>query len=267
MTQLSINTLCTVIVCSCDKYADLLGPFSELWRKFWPDCPFETCLVTETAPEGSFVFDRIISCGTKTNWCERLVEALGQITTPYILMLCDDYYLFEKVETKLVLGRLNQIHKYNASNLRMIPNPRLTRTNSLEFSEDQSLRRYRNHTAYSIATQAGFWNREFLLNLARGKGSIWEFERYGSFDPISSDKTLLVTVKKEFPFLDAVHKGHWEQFGLNCCLANKVDLSHVHRTLPPLKTRLIEGTKAILFRILPTDLLVRIQNRFALGAK
>ena len=42
---------CTVLVASCDKYADLLGPFSALWRKFWPDCPFEVVLVTESEPD------------------------------------------------------------------------------------------------------------------------------------------------------------------------------------------------------------------------
>ena len=45
---------CTVVVAGCDKYADLLAPFSALWRKFWPDCPFETVLLTETVPCDGF---------------------------------------------------------------------------------------------------------------------------------------------------------------------------------------------------------------------
>ena len=44
------NAGCMVLGASCDKYADILVPFSVLWRKFWPDCPFETVLVTETVP-------------------------------------------------------------------------------------------------------------------------------------------------------------------------------------------------------------------------
>ncbi len=46
------NLDCTVLVASCDKYADLLRPFDILWRKYWADCPFETVLVTETTPAG-----------------------------------------------------------------------------------------------------------------------------------------------------------------------------------------------------------------------
>ena len=100
-----MNTDCTVLVCSCDKYADLLTPFSVLWRKFWPDCPFETVLVTETRPEQELCFSRVVACGKGGDWCGRLVEALETISTPYILMLCDDYYLFAPVDTAGILRR------------------------------------------------------------------------------------------------------------------------------------------------------------------
>ena len=70
------NTDCTVIVGSCDKYADLLGPFIALFRKFWPNCPFEVVLVTESDPH-IMGFDRIISCGDGMNWASRMEKALG----------------------------------------------------------------------------------------------------------------------------------------------------------------------------------------------
>ena len=262
------NGDCTVLVCSCDKYADLLSPFSFLWRKFWPDCPFKTVLVTETAPEDDgLCFDKIIACGRGGNWCSRLVSALSQIDTPYVLMLCDDYYLRERVDTGVVLKRLWQIKSFNAFNLRMIPNPVPGRDNSVSFGHDTDLLRYKPGTAYSIATQAGLWNRAFLSSLAEGKSSIWEFERYGSFDLKAAERPLLVTPTKEFPFVDAVHKGYWEKFGLAVCRANGAPVDTAARTLPPLKVRIIEGMKAIVFRIVPTTLLVRVQNKFALGAK
>ena len=260
------NNECTILVCSCDKYADLLRPFSDLWRKFWPDCPFDVMLVTETEPSASLCFDRVIACGPGGNWCSRLVRALGQIDTPYVLMLCDDYYLAKPVDTSLMLKRLSQIKTFDAANLRMIPNPTPKANNSTPFGQGYDLLQYKPHTAYCIATQSGFWNRKFLLDLAKGKSSIWEFERYGSFDPIITTKQLLVTPTKEFPFVDAVHKGYWETFGLAVCRENGIDLTGITRTLPPFKTRLIEGIKALIFRIVPTTLLVRFQNRFALGA-
>ena len=258
---------CTVIVCSCDKYADLLGPFLTLFRKFWPDCPFELVLITESEPAlaGPERFDRTICCGPGMNWASRLVRALEQVTTPYVLMLCDDYYLNRKVDTAQILKRLDEMKRFNASNLRMIPNPKPTAANTVGRRGD--LYEYRKDTAYCIATQAGFWERDFLRRLAEPVASIWEFERYGSFSVTDDPRPLLVTPTKEFPFLDAVHKGHWEKFGIACLKENGIAYDFSKRGLPPLSIRLKEFLKGVIFRIAPTTWLVRVQNRLSLGAK
>jgi len=255
------NGDCTVVVASCDKYADLLRPFSLLWRKFWPDCPFETVLETESEPADALCFDRIVACGRGGNWCCRLVKALEQVTTERVLLLCDDYYLENQVDTALVLKRLDQAKRFDAVNLRMIPNPKTDVT----YAED--LFEYRKNTAYCIATQAGIWNREFLRQLATGKESIWEFERYGSFEVGDESRPILGTPMKEFPFVDAVHKGCWEPFGVKVLRDNGIEVDFTKRGLPPLKTRLIEGLKAAVFACVPNTLIVRAQNALGMGAK
>ena len=259
-----MNSACTVVVGSCDKYADLLGPFITLFRKFWPDCPFEVVLVTESDPhiEG---FDRVIACGGGMNWASRMEKALAEVSTPTVLMLCDDYYLESQVDTENVLSRLSQMKALDAVNLRLIPNPVPKSSNSRPV--DYGLFEYRKNTAYCIATQAGLWDREFLKGLLRGKSSIWEFERYGSFAVGGESRPLLVTAEKEFPFLDAVHKGHWEKFGVKCLADNGIEYDFTKRGLPPLKVRLVEGLKGLVFAVVPNDWIVRVQNAFGLGAK
>lgn len=259
-----MNTDCTVVVGSCDKYADLLGPFITLFRKYWPDCPFEVVLVTESDPhvEG---FDRTIACGGGMNWASRMEKALGEVSTSTVMMLCDDYYLASTVDTVNVLTRLSQMRALDAVNMRLIPNPAPKSNNSKPV--DYGLFEYRKNMAYCIATQAGFWNREFLMGLLKGKSSIWEFERYGSFQIGGEARPLLVTPTKEFPFLDAVHKGHWEKFGVKCLADNDIDFDFSKRGLPPLSVRIKEGIKALIFSIVPNTLIVRIQNFFDLGAK
>ena len=254
---------CTVLVASCDKYADMLGPFSALWRKFWPDCPFEVVLVTETEPANAktLCFDRVVVCGKDGNWCSRLVKALDEIATPYVLMLCDDYYLEAPVDTARILMRLGQARELCAANLRLIPNPRPSQPYCADLME------YRKQTAYCVATQAGIWNREFLRGLADGKASIWEFERIGSFSVAKEKRPLLVVPTREFPFVDAVHKGCWEKFGLAVCRANGIEPDLSARGLPPLKTRFVEWMKALVFALFPATLIVRIQNALGSGAK
>jgi len=259
-----MNDDCTILVASCDKYSDLLGPFVRLFKKYWPDCPFELMLVTETDPQVAG-FSRVLACGKGLDWAERERRALKEIATPYVMMLCDDYYLSEPVDTKQMLMRLGQMKRFNAANLRLIPNPTPTKSNSKPFAE--GLLEYRKNTAYCIATQSGFWELGFLRKLAEGKTSIWDFERYGSFEVGDEPRPLLVTPTKEFPFLDAVHKGCWETWGVQCLKDNGIDYDFARRGLPSFKTRLVEGTKALVFRLVPNDWIVRIQNAFDLGAK
>lgn len=260
-----MNRDCTIVVCSCDKYVDLLGPFAALFRKYWPDCPFETVLVTETALADKLCFDRVIACGPGMNWASRLEKALADVETPYALMLCDDYLLSAKVDTAQMLSRLAQAKAHNAANLRLIPNPKPGPGNSRPAAD--GLFEYRKNTAYCIATQTGFWEHRFLRGLAKGKSSIWEFERHGSFEIGDEPRPLLVTPTQEFPFVDAVHKGYWEKAGVALCKANGVDIDFARRTLPPLRVRAIEALKDLVFAIFPWTLIVRVQNALGLGAK
>ena len=258
---MSLHPDCTVLVASCDKYADLLRPFSVLWKKFWPDCPFETVLVTESQPAEELCFDQIVACGPGGSWASRLVQALDSVSTPYVLMLCDDYFLESPVDTALILKRLSQIQTFDAVNLRLIPNPKIGQR------RDDGLMEYPKNTAYCISTLAGFWNKEFLQNLARPVASIWEFERYGSFSLEKETRPILAARRREFPFVDAVHKGCWEPFGVKVCQENGIEIDFSKRGLPSLGTRLVEGLKALVFALVPNTLIVRVQNALDAGAK
>ena len=255
------NAECTVVVGSCDKYADLLGPFIALFRKFWPDCPFEVVLVTETDPhiEG---FDRLVLTGVGKPWCTMLSEALERITTDFVLLLMDDYLLESRVDTSNILHRLDEAKRFGAASIRLNPNPpgrkSVAGTDLLEMPKN---------VAYCVTCQASIWRHDFLLGLARQNKSAWELERRGSFQVGNEPRPLLVAPTKEFPFIDAVHKGHWEKFGVKCLADNGITYDFSKRGLPPLKVRIIEGLKAFIFAVVPNNWIVRVQNAFDLGAK
>jgi len=208
-------------------------------------------LVTETEAGRAQGFDRTVCTGTGKNWSEMLAEALETVRTPYVLMLMNDYYLAERVDTDRILELLAKCKSADALNLRMNPTPKTAIKN----------------TAYSVSCQAGFWNREFLCDLVSKTKSAWEFERYGSFMFDESDpRPLLVTDKKEFPFLDVVHKGYWEPFGVRLLADNGIAYSGP-RTSPPLKVRFVEAVKSLIFAIFPWNLILRVQNALNVGMK
>lgn len=238
------NPDCTVLVTSCDAYRDVEGPFLQLFRKYWPDCPFELVIVSETGAAAGF--DRTILMGKSPEWRTRTVGALEQIETPYVLFLCNDYFLNAPVDTARILSFVETMRVKNALNYRLCPDP------------PQAIK----NTAYSVSCKAGIWNREFMLALARKYPSAWEFERKGSYDFDPSDpRPLLVTATQEFPFLDVVHKGYWEPWAADFLRREKVDVDISRRGFPPLRIRVKEWIKNVIFRLNP-DLVTRIQNRF-----
>ena len=255
-----MNPLCTVLVSSCDSYRDVEKPFVKLFRKYWPDCPFETVLVSETGSvEG---FDRVVLSGTGKTWCETIDFALQQITTPYVILLMNDYFLCSPVNTPALLVRLEDAQKFNAASLRLNPMPPGRKL----YAQSDLLEMPKN-VAYCVTCQVSIWEHGFLSGLVKRNKSAWEFERQGSFMVADEKRPLLVTPTKEFPFLDAVHKGYWEKFGVKCLAENGIEFDFSKRSLPPLSVWLVERLKAFVFAVVPNTLIVRIQNFFDLGAK
>ena len=259
---------------SCDAYRDVEAPFMKLFRKYWPDCPFELVLLTETPVSedscssvkngeaesfplqrkelrGPNFFDRTIFAGKGKSWSQMLVEALDQIETPYVIMLMNDYYLESPVDTALILRRLAEAKEKDALNYRLCPNPP----------------RAVKNTAYAVSCKAGIWNRLFLRELAAKTKSAWEFERYGSFMFDESDpRPILVTEKLEFPFLDVVHKGFWEPWGVELLKREGLAYDFSVRGTPPFPVWLKEKVKDFIFNLNP-DLVTRVQNVFNAGKK
>ncbi len=254
------NRQCTILVTSCDAYRDVERPYIELFRKYWSDCPFEVVLLTETDPTCGF--DRVITTGKGLTWSQMLVEALDQIDTPYVLMQMNDFMISQKVDTALIIKRLEQMIAANAVNLRLIPTPpgriKWRDTDLLEHPKD---------TAYCVSCQTGIWERKYLQDLASRNKSAWEFERYGSFMVGGESRPILVSPIREIPDVDTVHKGHWVPAGVKLLKDNDIKYDFSVRGLPPLKVRLCEGVKKLIFAVFPWTLIVRIQNLFDVGMK
>ena len=248
------NSDCTILVASCDAYADVLAHFETFFAKFWPDCPFAAVLVTETERSSNGIFSRQVACGRGMSWSAMLVKALDTIHTPFVVLMMDDYFLSEKVDTAHFLRRLDDAKRLNAASLRLIPSPATYR------SIDETFGVYAPNTAYCVSCQVSIWARDFIRGIASATTSAWEFERRGSFMCGGEKRPFLVTRKKEFPFIDAVHKGCWEKFAVGLCAKNGVALDFSRRPPPPLKKRMVEFLKAAAFKIFPINWIVKVQN-------
>ncbi len=82
----------------------------------------------------------------------------------------------------------------------------------------------------------------------------------------SDPRPILVTETLEFPFLDVVHKGYWEPFGIDLLRREGIPYDFSARGAPPLHVRITEAIKGFVFRLNP-DLVTRVQNVFNAGKK
>lgn len=253
---------CTLLICSCEKYSDLHKPFFQFFDLFWPLCPFDIVLATDT-PGYELGFTtknpvKIVSTGYGKSWCQMLCEALDAIQTPAVMLMMDDYFLTHPIRTRTITDRLHDFFRFKALNLRLSPNP------IPNYPVTDAVWEYTKNTAYCISCQTGFWDKVFLRGLASRFSSAWQFERKGSFalNP-KDDRPILAVTERVFYYLDSVHKGYWEKEALALAEKNDVRLDFSRRTLPPWHIKTKEWVKKIVFNAMPKNLLLRIQNLFS----
>lgn len=178
---------CTVLVCSCDDYEDTWYPFFKLFNKFWSDCPYDIYLNTE---EKKFSFDELnVKCFSsqykKMPYGKRLLNCLNCIDTKYVLILLDDFFLREKVNTKEIQNYI-EFMKIN-------PDVAVISFDSVKDElniDDGKLEKFLlrpKYAEYKVNLQAGIWNKEKLMSYIRENDSPWDVEIQGTFRSYETD--------------------------------------------------------------------------------
>jgi hypothetical protein len=166
---------CTVIVSSCDHYADLWKPFFLLFQIHWSNCPYPVALITEN--KLADVADvRSLQLGEGLDWSSLLLKALDKINTSYVLLMLEDFFFRKNVDSGRVEKLLCQMENNSIVMLRLITSPGPTKKidgidEYGEISKD---------AAYRVSTQAAFWNTKTLRSLIMRGESAWEFEINGT---------------------------------------------------------------------------------------
>ena len=236
-----------IVVMSCDRYADMWEPFIRCFEQYWPDCPYEKYLITETSKCQNKFFTETFECGAETEWTDRLDYIVTQLEQDHFLILCDDYLLCDRVDNEKMeeLVEIAKIH--GAGNLRLLPNPAPDNLiiDTVEIGEIFRGGQYR------VSTQVGIWSREYLRQFSGMHTSIWGFERMGSAMSVDFDPPVLCTTRHVFPFIDAVHKGKWERDGVRLCERNSIPLSFQQRPIMSNSDYLVKHGKGAIIDVAP----------------
>ncbi len=248
----------TVVVSSCDKYADLLRPFSVAFQQYWPDCRYPRLLVTESAPTvlPEYIFDDILACGKGVSWCARLLAAAKQVTTPYMLLILDDFFLCDQFSNIKMEQYLKLAQKYESGSLRLVPLP----APHVALPE-QEIGEYKRGEAYRVCAQVAIWDTAYLIALLSETpdSELWEFERRGSFLSESFAAPMLGTYRYVFPYTEIICAGKWLSSGLVFCSRAGIEIDE---SIRPTESDFYLGWRCIrggIFKWNPT-LITKLKN-------
>jgi len=256
----------TILVTSCDKYSDLWIPFIKLFRKFWSDCPYKLVLISESIICKEF--DETILCdkgrkeGRKSS-AETICIALSQLTTPYVLLLCDDYFLIDYVNTNKIEKIIHDIKYYKSGCIKMLGDntvlqSKILQTQPANVAPEEYIE-YPKGSPYRLSFQSSVWNRNFLLTLMKKADNIWDFERKISYDKESYTMPIYGTRKRIFPYIEVVHKGKWEHLALQICNYNDISIDLTKRGVLSSWDQLKRCIRTLILEINP-NMIVKFQN-------
>lgn len=203
----------SVLIASCDRYADLWPVFMSMFRRAWPNCPFPVFLGSNHQPYTDNSVSPIL-VGDDLGWGKGLRDMLAQVESRYVLLLLEDYLLRTPVDTDIVMRLERQLMELDGAYLRLRPFPR----------PDFRLARYpligeiAIGAPYRCSLQAAFWRKESLLELLGvNEETAWGFELNGARRSDYNARGFYSTWSHVLDYYAAVGRGKWIPYGVALC--------------------------------------------------
>ena len=162
-----------VVVLTCDNYAWLVPIFLHFYKKYWPDNPYQTEIITEKNHIDGFVF---YSKGV--SWSSGIINYLKQSKEDKFLLIDEDCLIEKTVNT----ARVRLAERLCESNIGCVklnaPEKHYSRhavESGIKFYKEYPLDK-----PYSMSMQAAIWQKRYLLDVLRDKENAWQAELNGS---------------------------------------------------------------------------------------
>jgi hypothetical protein len=212
----------TVLVNSCDSFADCWEPFFTLLGRYWPDCPAPVVLNTEYMeyqhPGVEIVATaaaRSLGTERRPTWSEVTKACLDRIETDVVLYLQDDYFLHAPVREDLIDRFTSVLLETDATSLRLFETHL---SGPWRATENDDVWQVLPSSEYLISLQAGLWRTDRLRAHLRPHETAWEFEVLGSKRVRRAGDLILCVDRDRFTAVEdrvipygvtGINKGKW----------------------------------------------------------
>lgn len=146
-----------------------------LFRKFWPDCPYRLCLITDRL-SASWSGDAAVEVGSDLGWGANLMVGMAKLGYPrHVLLMQEDFFLSAPVKTDEIKRALSiMLESGNNACFRLYPCP------GPDVPLDRGYGLIGHNAAYRVSCQAAIWHRPELEVLAHDARTAAEFELVGT---------------------------------------------------------------------------------------
>ena len=163
-----------VVILTCNSYAWLVPVFLHFYRKYWPDNPYQTEIITESDHvDGNVFYTRGVS------WSSGLINYLKQSKEDKFLLIDEDCLLDKTVNT----GRVKLAERLCEGNIGCVKlNAPEKYYNRHAFESGVKFyKEYPLDKPYSMSMQTAIWQKRYLLDILRDKENAWQAEIEGSY--------------------------------------------------------------------------------------
>lgn len=186
-----MNEKMVIFIATPDTYEDVLLIFLKCFRKFWKDCPYEVVISTNTKEyKGVTTYKNYL---TNDGWMDRAIPVLKQIEAEYILLLCDDLIITEKVDSDRIKQVFRDVIDYKIDFCGLTSHS--SRVGGKKLYSNSDVLYVRRNRPYALNLQAGIYRRKFLIELlGDGSENPWELERKWIKEANNADNSYFLNI-------------------------------------------------------------------------
>lgn len=160
----------SVLIYSCDKYADIWGPFFTLFFRYWK-CPYQVYVVCES--EQCLIPEvKTINVGSEGEWTDIIRRAVQEIPTKYVIGMCEDFFFRREVRQDIIedcIGYMEKDDSIACFNFEK-------EYDWLEYTHYTNFGRKPDGSPYRQTCQPTLWRKDVLIDLLEGSKTPWEWE-------------------------------------------------------------------------------------------
>jgi len=192
-----------VFVASGDSRRDIFEIVFQNAERIWHDCYWPR-YVGFTSKHPNLYGFATVAAKNPSDWRGELGEQLDQLSPDirYVLLIIEDFFFTSPIDAKKLRAVADYILKHDLAYVRLVPVARNLFGRAVEFIrrkiDKRSFRILKPSEPYYSSVEVAIWRRDYLRQLLRVPGSIWEFENmvgperhYAVWEPIAHYRALV----------------------------------------------------------------------------